>query len=293
MNQREIEMQFSRKNIHNIVLDNIENSFEISYQLHDVMEQILTWVNTSEFYESKHNRWQTLLKKEDLLYILKDIMVVILELEYTTIQAVCGKVASQLKMSTFDAVKCIAEICVFMAQKDLFNLIPAADSETGGIMLQTIYQLDSETKEDIRNKQYLPPMIEPPAEVRLNYDYSYHTEQSWMILGKGNGHHKPIALDVINILNQIPLELDSEILAMEETPNKKLDTVEKMMQFNQMKNSSRKVYGLLVEHSNEFFLTWKYDKRGRIYSQGYHVNIQSTEYKKALINLKNKLVITT
>ena len=41
-----------------------------------------------------------------------------------------------------------------------------------------------------------------------------------------------------------------------------------------------------------FYFTWKYDKRGRIYSQGYHVNIQSTSFKKSLINLHNKLVVT-
>ena len=39
------------------------------------------------------------------------------------------------------------------------------------------------------------------------------------------------------------------------------------------------------------FITHKFDKRGRIYSQGYHVHIQGTSYKKAILELHNKEMV--
>lgn len=267
MNQREIEIQYSRKNIHSVVLEEISSDFELGYKIAMLVPQIHEWMR-DDHYESKAARLSQMKREEDILYLLKDIMVVAIEERYTTIQTICGKVGSQMKMEMFDAVKCIAELCVFMAQADLIDLIPAADSETGGIMIQAKFDVDGETREWMVQTQYLPPMIEPPAEVRINHDYSYYTEKSWMILGKGNGHHLPIGLDVINIMNQVELELDDYVLSLDEQPNKKLDTVQKMQQFSLLQQSSRKVYNLLLEHGNTFFLTWKYDKRGRIYSQG-------------------------
>ena len=289
--QASLEQQYSRKGIHRVVLDNVSTDFEIGYKIAMLVPKIHQWIK-EEHYESKKIRLNQLLRDEDLLYILNDIMVVAVEEQYTTIQTICGKVSCQMKMDTWDAVKCVAELVTFLAEADLLDMIPAADSDTGGIMIQSLYDIDEDTREWILQTQYLPPMIEPPAEVRVNYDYSYHTEKSWMILGKGNNHNKPLGLDVINIMNQIELELDEHVLATEEKPNKPLDTIEKQQQFEALRKSSRNVYNLLLDHGNKFYLTWKYDKRGRIYSQGYHVNIQSTEYKKALINLKNKEVIS-
>lgn len=289
--QAELEMLYSRRNIVDTVLKQIDEDFTIQYKLRDsVIPRILEWTK-GHFYESKNKRLAQLRHEEDIQYLLEDIMAVVLIEQYTTIQAVCGRVASQMSMDTFNAVKCIAELMVFMAEADLFDLVTAKASETGSIMVQAKYDVDEEIREYINNTMYLPPMIEAPEIVQRNYDMSYKTIKSWMILGNENKHVMPIGLDVINILNQIELELDERVLMLHEQPNKKLDTVEKVKQFEAMRKASRKVYDLLLEHGNSFYLTWKYDKRGRIYSQGYHVNIQSTEYKKALINLKRKELI--
>jgi DNA-directed RNA polymerase len=40
-----------------------------------------------------------------------------------------------------------------------------------------------------------------------------------------------------------------------------------------------------------FHLTHKVDKRGRIYSQGYHVNTQGAAFKKAMIELAKEELI--
>jgi len=48
--------------------------------------------------------------------------------------------------------------------------------------------------------------------------------------------------------------------------------------------------GLAAE--GEFYLTHKYDKRGRIYCQGYVVNYQGTEWNKAVIEFADQEVVS-
>jgi DNA-directed RNA polymerase len=48
----------------------------------------------------------------------------------------------------------------------------------------------------------------------------------------------------------------------------------------------------LLTLGNEFWITNKYDRRGRTYSIGYHINPQGTDYNKAVLELSRKEVIT-
>ena len=48
----------------------------------------------------------------------------------------------------------------------------------------------------------------------------------------------------------------------------------------------------LLALSDEVYLTHKFDRRGRTYSCGYHVNTQGTDYNKAVLGLKNKELVT-
>jgi DNA-directed RNA polymerase len=51
------------------------------------------------------------------------------------------------------------------------------------------------------------------------------------------------------------------------------------------------VIGILEGFSNEFYLTHRYDKRGRVYCQGYHVTYQGTPWNKAVLELADKEII--
>ena len=48
---------------------------------------------------------------------------------------------------------------------------------------------------------------------------------------------------------------------------------------------------LPILEGNKFYFTWKFDSRGRMYSQGYHCNLQATEYKKAILNFSHEELI--
>jgi DNA-directed RNA polymerase len=51
------------------------------------------------------------------------------------------------------------------------------------------------------------------------------------------------------------------------------------------------VIGILEEYGNEFYLTHRYDKRGRVYCQGYHISYQGNAWNKSVIELADKEII--
>lgn len=44
--------------------------------------------------------------------------------------------------------------------------------------------------------------------------------------------------------------------------------------------------------NKSFYFKWAYDKRGRVYSRGYHINIQSSEYHKACLAFSKEVELT-
>jgi hypothetical protein len=136
-------------------------------------------------------------------------------------------------------------------------------------------------------------MVCVPLDLSNNYDSGYLSVKESLILGKGNHHDGNICIDVLNTINKVALKLDTAfLLQVEEEPTFELDTAEKRDMWLNFKSQSAIMYALMHSLGNEFYLTHKVDKRGRIYSQGYHLNTQGTAFKKAMIELANEEVIT-
>lgn len=289
--QRTIEETYSRKFINQWVLERIDSDTDFLTELRNIgyglLELADKYMKTA--YKSKAQRWHYLVHKCPLSMfdIVTEIFVKVLQYEVTAYQAIAGMVAPKLEYpENIDAVKTVSEIMAYMAENDMFDVILPSDADTGVLMVESLYVLDDETKQKIEDTMYLPPMLCKPCEVKRNKAKQYLSFSESVILGGNVNHHnKPLALDVINILNAQQWSLDTYMLEHEEVPNKPLDTHDKRVQFEQLKRSSRKVYDLIVNHGNKFHWTHKYDKRGRVYSQGYHINLQSTDYKKSLISL--------
>ena len=106
-------------------------------------------------------------------------------------------------------------------------------------------------------------------------------------------HDGETCLDHINILNSIPLSLNIDLLVrMEEEATFELDTVEKQEQWQLFKQRSIKKYlDVATDLDNKFYLEWKYDTRGRCYSEGYYINPQGSSFKKAICQLTNKEIV--
>jgi hypothetical protein len=150
-------------------------------------------------------------------------------------------------------------------------------------------------------------MLCKPNKLKHNRSNGYKTiKGESLILGNSINHHDgEICLDVLNIMNSIPLTINEEFreYCLEE-PTFDLTTVEgaenmtrvqlmhavtqQRLNWEDHLRKSTALYDLMIEEGNHFYLTHKVDKRGRIYSQGYHINPQGTSFKKAVIDLKRK-----
>lgn len=142
--------------------------------------------------------------------------------------------------------------------------------------------------------QYPLPMVCKPNLLKTNRDTGYITTRGSAIL-RDNYHDEDICLDHLNRMNRVALSINSHTAGMIANRWRNLDKPkedEDMKDFQKRKKAFEKfdstvrhVMKLLYQAGNCFFLTHKYDKRGRSYCQGYHVNYQGAPWNKAVIEL--------
>ena len=290
MNQLEIERKFDRKNIREYVFADVYAS--INLPIKKCEELLIQYIYKDSYYQSKLDRLQHL-KSKSTLEIVMEVCILVLPLNTAQpIQSVAHQLGVHLGYEDIlEGVKTASEILAVLAPTDLFDLIPARYSESGSIMIKSNYRLEDSTIDHINQTKYLPPMIEPPRVITSNYCSGYLSRTDSIILGAGNHHNGKQGLDALNILNQIPLSIDERMYEFTELSKKPLDTPEKVTNFTKLVNDSNVVVDDLVNQGNKFWFTHKVDKRGRIYSQGYHANYQGSSYKKSLINFHKKELI--
>lgn len=208
--------------------------------------------------------------------------------EVFTIQSAIVKLAIKLKGYTGIKAVEIASDLLNLCEGELYNIIYINNIP----YVEPNFVVDKETREFLENRQFLLPMLVKPLKWTNNFDGGWILHRKCAIHGRINHHSKPQALDVLNILQEIAWELDPDMLNYEEESNKPLDSKEKREQFLKLKQTSRSAYEEMVDWGNKFYFVWRFDKRGRMYSQGYQINLQSTSYKKSLLNFHKKELIT-
>jgi hypothetical protein len=150
--------------------------------------------------------------------------------------------------------------------------------------------------EDVQNQidilQYPLPMIQEPVKVTHNKQTGYLSIPGSIILKK-NHHDDDVCLDHINRCNQVPLTLNPDVVNYVQNKWKNHNTqkddesFEKFQKrckaFKKYDQSSHDVLEALRVAGNRFWLTHKYDKRGRTYCQGYAVTYQGNDFNKACV----------
>lgn len=286
--QELVEAQYSKKHIDRKVKEWLLEAHQDKINLG--VNLVKEYLNKS-YYTSKNTRVAQI-KGMDLPSLVLDIYVglaycVTAEL-FTSMTA---QMAGKLKFNDKpDAIKTVAELVAVLCFTDVFDIF----KPVGSISLHIKFNLEipSELLIFIQNTAYLPPMLCEPNEVTHNYTSGYLTHDDSMVLGRGNNHDGDLCLDVINKMNRVCLKLDTQFLStLTETPTFILDDQEKIDQWDKFIKQSYSFYLMLATHDNEFYLTHKVDKRGRIYAQGYHLNTQGTAFKKAMIELANEEIV--
>lgn len=158
-----------------------------------------------------------------------------------------------------------------------------------------IHELTADVQEDLERYQYPLPMVVEPKELKTNQDTGYYTSQNSAIL-KRNHHEEDICLDHLNSVNKTKFRINQDVaetvrnkwrnLDKQKPDETKEEFQKRVRAFEKYDRTAHDVMAHLgLANEGEFHLTHKYDKRGRTYSQGYHVNYQGTPWNKAVIEL--------
>jgi hypothetical protein len=148
--------------------------------------------------------------------------------------------------------------------------------------------------------QFPLPMVVEPTTLKNNRDNGYLLGRGSVIL-KNNHHEDDVCLDHLNRMNRIKFCINTDVVQFVKNSWKGLDRKkdgEDANKYEQRKAAfakydrvAKQVIGTLTELGNEFYLTHRYDKRGRTYSSGYHVNYQGNPWNKACVELAEKEII--
>lgn len=192
----------------------------------------------------------------------------------------------------------VADLLVECVEGDMLDF----DMDTGRFSL--IYGISEDVEQMLARYQFPLPMVVPPKKVTNNHMGSGYLNQKGKIILNGSDvfDHEDVCLDHINRANSVGLTLNLDVVASEEgymiPPVRKSgehfeDFRKRKKQMENFYEHSLEVMQGVAALGNEIWLTHKYDRRGRSYCVGYHVNAQGTDYNKAVLDLANKEKITS
>jgi hypothetical protein len=163
------------------------------------------------------------------------------------------------------------------------------------------FPIPADVKADLDRFQYPLPMISKPRKLNHNRSSAYFTGGGSVILKNHNHHDDDVCLDHLNKANAVPLKVNPDTSRMVDNHWKDLDHQKddetreeykkRVAAFLQYDLNSRDVMELMFMAGNKFFLTHKYDKRGRTYAQGYHINTQGSPWNKAVIEFADGEIV--
>jgi hypothetical protein len=172
------------------------------------------------------------------------------------------------------------------------------DFETKNFIVK--YDISQDVRDEIEKYQYPLPMIIKPKTITHNKESGYLTIDISILL-KSKTNNNDVNLDHINTLNKIPLSVNSYIINNTKNNWKNIDKPQqdesifqykqRVKNYNTYVNNTKDITNALVIAGNKFYITNRYDKRGRTYSSGYHINPQGNQWNKAAIEFYNKELI--
>ena len=193
-----------------------------------------------------------------------------------------------------DEAQEVVDLIQKAAEADLVDWDPSTK------MFVVIFTLSSETQEELDKYQYPLPMVIKPQPVTHNRENGYLLSKGSVIL-RDNHHDNDVCLDHLNRMNRIKFSIDYDVAHMVRNQWRNLDKpkegeskddfTKRVKAFEKYDRTAKDVMTHLLQFGNEFYLTHKYDKRGRVYCQGYHVNYQGAPWNKAVIELADKELV--
>lgn len=195
-----------------------------------------------------------------------------------------------------DDVQWVADALTVLIAINLIKFDPSKDQ------LIVIHDIPQQLQRELDCFQYPLPMVCQPNVLKTNRDTGYITVRGSAIL-RDNHHDNDICLDHLNRMNRVALRVNTHTAGMianrwrnldKPKPDEDIRDFQKRKKaFEKFDSTVRQVMKVLYEAGNRFYLTHKYDKRGRSYCQGYHVNYQGAPWNKAVVELANPELVTS
>lgn len=287
LNQEFNEKRYSRKFIDVYIREEIAASPMLMERVTVGADMLRQWL-AGTYYDSKNERLSWL-RNHDLEELVTDVLVSISYfVREELFTSVTAQIAGRLRFDDKPAaIKTMAEIIAVLSYMDVFSI--RKKTKGSSMMVISHMPLSAKLLDHIEQSEYLPPMVCMPRKLTNNYSSGYLSHDDSLILKAGNHHDGDICLDVLNLMNSVPLSLSTDFLTkIEEVPSEPPTTQDQLDNWNRFKVQSYRFYKLMVDQGNKFYLTHKVDKRGRIYAQGYHISTQGSSFKKAMIELHVK-----
>lgn len=168
------------------------------------------------------------------------------------------------------------------------------------LVVEPMLTIPEHVQRDLDLFQFPLPMVVEPREVKSNRDTGYVLNRGSIILKK-NHHSDDVDLSHINRMNKIPMCVNLDTATMiknawrnldkQKEGETKEDFEKRKRAFEKFDRTAHEVIAIMIEQGNRFYLTHKYDKRGRTYAQGYHLTTQGNAWSKAILELADKEVI--
>lgn len=293
--QESIEQNYFKQHVNKAVLEYLEEKYGTGIdQCAEFFREWLDDVKANCKSPSKVER-VAFLEDFDLRELATKLLVLAAyETKPTLFTSLAAKAAGVLGFSDkADSIQTCSELYAVMAHTNAIRIWKEERADSLSVMSNM--ELSEQIQRYMANVKFNMPMICVPNELMSNSDSPYLTVNDRLILGKGNLHGGNISLDVINKLNKIPLSLNKMFLStVEEEPTKQWETPDQQEHWDQFKKESYELYIKIAggAYENRFYLPNSVDKRGRIYSRGYHVTTQGTAFKKSMIDFAKKEVVT-
>jgi hypothetical protein len=190
----------------------------------------------------------------------------------------------------------VADKLLLLCEIDYFDFHESSDK------FVVKYDVSEDVEEMLAKYQYPLPMVTPPRKVTKNHHTGYETIRKSVVLnGSEYFDDKDLCLDHLNRANSVALSISMDTVTSDEgkylrptrNPGEDFEDFRKRQkQADTFYATSLQVMETIDSLSERLFLTHRYDRRGRCYASGYHVNTQGTDYNKAVLEFHKKEVIT-
>ena len=182
-----------------------------------------------------------------------------------------------------------------------YDQLPVNDN---ALKVRALWGVPDNVKQALDECMYPVPMVIEPRKVRNNWNNrgsGYLLNRYDSLILKNKWHKGDICREFLDKANSVSLTLNQDIIQLFEHGlnlakiKAKVElsgqsSWEAMAQaeknWDMYKEQTSLVASILKD--KKFYLTHKYDSRGRCYAQGFHVNYQGDSYCKAMIELANK-----